>query len=91
MDNQSNREVLLSVQNLDVVFKQGKNSFRAVSDVSFDIYKGETLSLVGESGSGKTTIGRAIVRINPCSKGAIYFKGEKISGKLSRKKDREVR
>ena len=90
MDNQSNREVLLSVQNLDVVFKQGKKSFRAVSDVSFDIYKGETLSLVGESGSGKTTIGRAIVRINPCSKGAIYFKGEKISGKLSRKKDREV-
>ena len=56
MDNQ-NKEVLLSVQNLDVVFKQGKNSFKAVSDVSFDIYKGETLSLVGESGSGKTTIG----------------------------------
>ena len=90
MNQQENREVLLSVQNLDVVFKQGKNSFKAVSDVSFDIYKGETLSLVGESGSGKTTIGRAIVRINPCSNGAIYFKGEKISGKLSRKKDREV-
>ena len=90
MENQTNREVLLSVQNLDVVFRQGKNSFRAVSDVSFDIFKGETLSLVGESGSGKTTIGRAIVRINPCSNGAIYFKGEKISGKLSRKKDREV-
>ena len=91
MDNSNaGREVLLSVQNLDVVFKQGKNSFKAVSDVSFDIYKGETLSLVGESGSGKTTIGRAIVRINPCSSGAIYFKGEKISGKLSRAKDREV-
>ena len=90
MANDTNREVLLSVQNLDVVFKQGKNSFKAVSDVSFDIYKGETLSLVGESGSGKTTIGRAIVRINPCSNGAIYFKGEKISGKLSHKKDREV-
>ena len=90
MNQQENREVLLSVQNLDVVFKQGKNSFKAVNDVSFDIYKGETLSLVGESGSGKTTIGRAIVRINPCSNGAIYFKGEKISGKLSRKKDREV-
>ena len=90
MENNENREVLLSVQNLDVVFKQGKNSFKAVSDVSFDIYKGETLSLVGESGSGKTTIGRAIVRINPCSNGAIYFKGEKISGKLSHKKDREV-
>ena len=88
--DKENREVLLSIQNLDVVFKQGKNKFKAVDDVSFDIYKGETLSLVGESGSGKTTIGRAIVRINPCSNGAIYFKGEKISGKLSHKKDQEV-
>ena len=88
--NNGNKEVLLSIQNLDVVFKQGKKSFKAVDDVSFDIYKGETLSLVGESGSGKTTIGRAIVRINPCSNGAIYYKGEKISGKLPRKKDREV-
>ncbi len=84
------REVVLSVQNLDVVFKNGKKEFKAVDDVSFDIYKGETFSLVGESGSGKTTIGRAIVRINPCSKGAIYYKGKKISGKLSRKEDREV-
>ena len=91
MENSSNnREVLLSVRNLDVVFGSGKSAFKAVSDVSFDIYKGETLSLVGESGSGKTTIGRAIVRINPCSKGEIYFKGEKISGRLSHKKDREV-
>ena len=84
------REVVLSVQNLDVVFKNGKKEFKAVDDVSFDIYKGETFSLVGESGSGKTTIGRAIVRINPCSNGAIYYKGKKISGKLSRKDDREV-
>lgn len=89
MNNQE-KEVLLSVQNLDVVFKKGKKNFKAVDNVSFDIYKGETLSLVGESGSGKTTIGRAIVRINPCSAGAIYFKGKKISGKLSRKDDREV-
>ena len=90
MENQNNREVLLSVQNLDVVFKQGKNSFKAVSDVSFDIYKGETLSLVGESGSGKTTIGRAIVRINPCSAGEILFEGKRISGKISREEDRNV-
>ncbi len=82
------REPLLSIRNLDVVF--GKNHFKAVDNVSFDIYKGETLSLVGESGSGKTTIGRAIVRINPCSKGEIYFHGEKISGKIGRAKDREV-
>ncbi len=87
---ENKREVVLSVQNLDVVFKNGKKEFKAVDDVSFDIYKGETFSLVGESGSGKTTIGRAIVRINPCSNGAIYYKGKKISGKLSRKEDREV-
>ena len=86
MEQNTNKEVLLSVQHLDVVFKR----FKAVSDVSFDIYKGETLSLVGESGSGKTTIGRAIVRINPCTNGAIYFKGERISGKIGRKKDHEV-
>ncbi len=84
------KKVLLSIQNLDVVFGSGKKAFKAIDNVSFDIYKGETLSLVGESGSGKTTIGRAIVRINPCSAGAIYYDGKKISGKLSRKDDREV-
>ena len=84
------KKVLLSIQNLDVVFGRGKKAFKAVDNVSFDIYKGETLSLVGESGSGKTTIGRAIVRINPCAAGAIYYDGKKISGKLSRKDDREV-
>ncbi len=89
MEN-NEKEVLLSIQNLDVVFGRGKKAFKAVSNVSFDIYKGETLSLVGESGSGKTTIGRAIIRINPCSAGAIYYKGKKISGKLSHKEDREV-
>lgn len=89
MDN-SEKKVLLSIRNLDVVFKSGKTKFKAVDDVSFDIYKGETLSLVGESGSGKTTIGRAIVRINPCSNGEILYDGKRISGKLSRKEDREV-
>ncbi len=88
--DQNEKKVVLSIQNLDVVFGHGKKAFKAVDNVSFDIYKGETLSLVGESGSGKTTIGRAIVRINPCSAGAIYYDGKKISGKLSRKEDREV-
>ncbi|MCQ2537734.1 MAG: ATP-binding cassette domain-containing protein [Lachnospiraceae bacterium] len=88
MENE--KKVLLSVRNLDVVFKKGKRSFKAVDNVSFDIYKGETLSLVGESGSGKTTVGRAIVRINPCSAGEIIYDGKKISGKLKRKEDREV-
>ena len=88
--DQKEKQVLLSIQNLDVVFGHGKKAFKAVDNVSFDIYKGETLSLVGESGSGKTTIGRAIVRINPCSAGAIYYDGKRISGHLSRKEDREV-
>ena len=50
----------------------------------------ETFSLVGESGSGKTTIGRAIVRLNPTSSGDIYFKGQKINGKISKQLDEEV-
>ena len=89
MDNKE-KKVLLSIRNLDVVFGNKKSSFKAVDNVSFDIYKGETVSLVGESGSGKTTIGRAIVRINPCSNGEIIYDGKKISGKLSKKEDREV-
>ena len=87
---ENKKEVVLSIQNLDVVFKQKKNVFKAVDNVSFDIYKGETFSLVGESGSGKTTIGRAIVRINPCSAGKILYKGKQISGRLSKAEDREV-
>ena len=87
---ENKKEVVLSVKNLDVVFTQRKQAFKAVDNVSFDIYKGETFSLVGESGSGKTTIGRAIVRINPCSAVEILYKGKRISGKLKRKDDRDV-
>lgn len=84
------REKLIEIKDLQVTFGRGKKKFVAVDHVNFDIYKGETFSLVGESGSGKTTIGRAIVRINPVSSGEIRFKGERINGKLSREKDREV-
>ena len=80
----------MSIRNIDIDFQKGKRVFKAVKDVSFDIYKGETFSLVGESGSGKTTIGRAIVRINPCSKGEILYKGKRISGKISRQEDKQV-
>ncbi len=80
-------DVVLSVKNLDVTFKNGKESFKAVKNVSFDIKRGESFALVGESGSGKTTIGRTIVRINPVSNGEICFEGQKISGILDAKTD----
>ncbi len=85
-----NKEPILSLRNVDISFGRGRKLFKAVENASFDIYKGETVSLVGESGSGKTTIGRAIVGINPLSAGEIIFNGEKISGKLPRHKRREV-
>jgi len=87
----NNKEVLLSVKNVDISFDTGgKKRFRAVKNANFDIYKGETFSLVGESGSGKTTIGRAILRINELSQGEILFKGKRISGKISKEEDRDV-
>ena len=85
-----NREILLSVKNMDVCFGKRRNRFKAVDNVSFDIYKGETFGLVGESGSGKTTIGRAIIRINPTTAGDVIFKGQKINGKIPKELDRQV-
>ena len=85
-----NRETLVEVKNLQVTFGTGRKKFVAVNDVNFEIYKGETFALVGESGSGKTTIGRAIVRINPITNGEVLFKGERISGKISREMDTKV-
>ena len=84
------REIILSIKNLDITFGKGDNAVRAVKNANFDIYKGETFSLVGESGSGKTTIGRAVIRVNPCAAGEIQYKGTRISGKISRKLDKEV-
>ncbi len=86
----SNKEKLIEVKNLKVVFGKGKNKFVAINDVSFDIYKGETFSLVGESGSGKTTIGRAIMRINEVSDGQILFHGRQINGRIPKQWDREI-
>ena len=85
-----NKEPLLQVRDMEVTFGKGKKKFGAVKGVTFDIYKGETFGLVGESGSGKTTIGRAIIRINPISAGEVTFKGQRISGKISRQLDKQV-
>ena len=88
--DENGREILLSLKNVDITFGKGDDAVRAVKNASFDIYKGETFSLVGESGSGKTTIGRAIIRVNPCAAGEIQYNGVRISGKTSKSLDREV-
>ena len=74
----SNKEVLLSVQNLQQYFKLGKHELKAVDKVSFDVYKGEVFGLVGESGCGKTTTGRSIIRLYDITGGSVYYKGERI-------------
>ena len=89
-DNVVIKTPLLSVRNMDVTFGKGKNAFKAVNDVSFDVYRGETFGLVGESGSGKTTIGRAIIRINKLSAGEVIYDGKRISGQIDHETDREV-
>lgn len=88
--DENGREVLLSVKNIDITFGKGDDAVKAVKNASFDIYKGETFSLVGESGSGKTTIGRAVIRVNPLAAGEIDYKGVRISGKIPKSLDRDV-
>lgn len=69
------KEVLLSINDLNVEFKSYKRSIKAVRSVSFTIYKGETLGLVGESGCGKTTLGRTILQLVENFSGSIEYKG----------------
>ena len=88
--DENGREILLSLKNVDITFGKGDNAVKAVKNASFDVYKGETFSLVGESGSGKTTIGRAVIRVNPCAAGEIQYKGVRVSGKTTKSLDREV-
>ena len=88
--DENGREILLSLKNVDITFGKGDDAVKAVKNASFDIYKGETFSLVGESGSGKTTIGRAVIRVNPCAAGELQYRGVRISGKTTRSRDREV-
>ena len=84
------REPLLSLSNVTLRYGRDKRTPPVLRGVSLDLYEGELLSLVGESGSGKSTVGRAIVRAIPITEGEIRFRGERISGKLPRSREREL-
>jgi len=76
-------EPILSVRNLVVEFRTSDGALRAVDDVSFDLYPGETLGVVGESGSGKTVTVLSILGLLPrpagrIASGEIWFEGRNL-------------
>jgi oligopeptide transport system ATP-binding protein len=86
-EQDDSRKVMLRVKNLKKyfpirrgVFQRHVGDVKAVDDVSFDIYKGETLGLVGESGSGKTTVGRTVLRLYEPTDGQVIFDNADLSG-----------
>jgi peptide/nickel transport system ATP-binding protein len=87
----SNKQPLLQIRNLKVWFPIKKGVFRhtvdyvkAVDDVSLDIPQGQIVALVGESGCGKTTLGRAVLQLEPPTSGSIQIEGQELVGLSSR-------
>ena len=81
----SDRTIDLEVKNLCKYYDAGrKRKLKAVDDVSFVIYKGETLGIVGESGCGKTTCGKTCIGMLPKTGGSVTFQGKDVH-KLTRK------
>ena len=79
-----NSDILLSVRHLKQFFFFGvgfnRQKLKAVSNVSFDVHKGECFGIVGESGCGKTTTGRSIIKLYDITSGSVYYNGFRISG-----------
>jgi peptide/nickel transport system ATP-binding protein len=72
-------DVLLRVEDLTVEFSTAAGTVRAVSGISFDVRRGETLGLVGESGCGKSTTGRAVLQLPPPTSGRVVFDGTDLT------------
>lgn len=84
-------EKLVEVKHLKKYFNAGKpNMIKAIDDVSFDIYKGETLGLVGESGCGKSTTGRTIIRLYNATGGQVLYQGKDVHRIKSKKELKEL-
>ena len=79
MTNTEERKKLVEVKHLKQYFGSKKNVVKAIDDISFDIFEGETFGLVGESGSGKSTTGRALLRLYKPTEGEILFEGKEIA------------
>lgn len=73
------KEILLDAQHLNKTFKASKGRVQAITDVSLQIYKGETLALVGESGCGKSTLGRLLIRLLELDSGSVVFDGTNVT------------
>ena len=76
---------LVRIENLDVVYRNGRRHVHAVRGVSFDIARGQVLGLVGESGSGKSTIAGTLTGLVPIHSGSVQVDGLEVAGASGRK------
>ena len=76
---------LVHIENLDVVYRNGRRQVHAVRGVSFDIARGQVLGLVGESGSGKSTIAGTLTGLAPIHSGSVQVDGLEVAGASGRK------
>lgn len=79
MDRATQKDPILSVRNLRQFFETKRGTLKAVNDISFDIYPGETLGIVGESGCGKSTTGRSVLRLVEPTGGNVVFQGKEVT------------
>jgi len=87
---QSDKEILLKVEQVKKYFNVGGGTLKAVDGISFELGKGKTLGLVGESGCGKSTAGRTVLRLYEPTEGKVIFKGQDIYS-LPKKNLKEIR